>query len=274
MHGSQRSPRRGQPDQRQTASRGPSNRLVSGRFGVVPASTLIGGPPDEAVRPGTTATLARPTYEVGASIVGCPPGMCLLIGAVVGEKAQGPVDEVVATSLQAMPHCKKLLSSPKHCVAFVVLPTKYPRQPLCSDSSLWKASRYGAQVLVSLASAAGAAVAILVSSITTLLSLRTQRENTRTTLDVQERLSVAQEQALRERSQAQDLRDKRVHPYISLIKWAERLLAALTEMNEDSNPYLSLQDWNMHRHVCGVIHPRPTCSRTARTLRRTFDSHR
>ena len=103
MHGSQRSPRRGQPDQRQTASRGPSNRLVSGRFGVVPASTLIGGPPDEAVRPGTTATLARPTYEVGASIVGCPPGMCLLIGAVVGEKAQGPVDEVVATSLQAMP---------------------------------------------------------------------------------------------------------------------------------------------------------------------------
>jgi hypothetical protein len=96
------------------------------------------------------------------------------------------------------------------------------------------------QVLVSLASAA---VAILVSSITTLLSLRTQRENTRTTLDVQERLPVAQEQALRERSRAQDLRDKRVHPHISLIKWAERLLAALTEMNEDSNPYLSLQDW-------------------------------
>jgi hypothetical protein len=29
--------------------------------------------------------------------------MCLLIGAVVGEEAQGPVDEVVATSLQAMP---------------------------------------------------------------------------------------------------------------------------------------------------------------------------
>jgi hypothetical protein len=130
------------------------------------------------------------------------------------------------------------------------------------------------QVLVSLASAAVAAVAILVSSITTLLSLRTQRENTRTTLDVQERLSVAQEQALRERSHAQDLRDKRVHPYISLIKWAERLLAALTEMNEDSNPYRSLQDWNMRRHVCGVIHPRPTCSPTDRTLRRTFDGHR
>jgi hypothetical protein len=61
-------------------------------------------------------------------------------------------------------------------VVFVVLPTKYPRQPLCSDSSLWKASRYGAQVLVSLASAAVAAIAILVSSITTLLSLRTERE--------------------------------------------------------------------------------------------------
>jgi hypothetical protein len=167
--------------------------------------------------------------------------------------------------------CKKLLSSPKHCVVFVVLPTKYPDSLFAAAHRSGRLPAMEPQVLVSLASAA---VAILVSSITTLLSLRTQRENTRTTLDVQERLPVAQEQALRERSRAQDLRDKRVHPHISLIKWAERLLAALTEMNEDSNPYLSLQDWNMRRHVCGVIHPRPTCSRTARTLRRTFDGHR
>jgi hypothetical protein len=156
-------------------------------------------------------------------------------------------------------------------VVFVVLPTKYPDSLFAAAHRSGRLPAMEPQVLVSLASAA---VAILVSSITTLLSLRTQRENTRTTLDVQERLPVAQEQALRERSRAQDLRDKRVHPHISLIKWAERLLAALTEMNEDSNPYLSLQDWNMRRHVCGVIHPRPTCSRTARTLRRTFDGHR
>jgi hypothetical protein len=105
------------------------------------------------------------------------------------------------------------------------------------------------QVLVSLASAAVAAVAILASSITTLLSLRTQRENTQATLDAQERISTAQEQALRERSHAQDLRDKRVDPYISLIKWADRLLEALDEMNEDSNPYLSLQDWNIAPNI-------------------------
>jgi hypothetical protein len=109
------------------------------------------------------------------------------------------------------------------------------------------------QVLVSLASAAVAAVAILASSITTLLSLRTQRENTQATLDAQERLSTAQEQALRERSHAQDLRDKRVHPYISLIKWADRLLEALTEMSEDSNPYLSLQDWNIAPDVDNLL---------------------
>ena len=42
-------------------------------------------------------------------------------------------------------------------MVFVVLPTEFPRQPLCSGSSLWDASRCGAQVLVSLASAAVAA---------------------------------------------------------------------------------------------------------------------
>jgi hypothetical protein len=201
--------------------------------------------------------------------------MCLLIGAVVGEKAQGPVDEVVATSLQAMPQVLQEVAQLSQALRGV----RRASDQISSTASLQRLIALEGFPLWSPGSCkpsvcAVAAVAILVSSITTLLSLRTQRENTRTTLDVQERLSVAQEQALRERSQAQDLRDKRVHPYISLIKWAERLLAALTEMNEDSNPYRSLQDWNMRRHVCGVIHPRPTCSPTDRTLRRTFDGHR
>jgi hypothetical protein len=39
-------------------------------------------------------------------------------------------------------------------------------------------------------------VAVAASLVTTLLSLRAQRENTRDTLDAQERLSAAQERAL------------------------------------------------------------------------------
>lgn len=104
-------------------------------------------------------------------------------------------------------------------MVFVVL------RPNVLDSLFVAAHHFGRlpavepQVLVSLASAAVAAVAILASSIITLLSLRTQRENTRATLNAQERLSAAQEQVLRKRSHAQDLRDKRVDPYISLIRW-------------------------------------------------------
>ncbi|MEV7520747.1 hypothetical protein [Streptomyces sp. NPDC091371] len=71
------------------------------------------------------------------------------------------------------------------------------------------------QIIVSLASTGVAGLAVAASLVTTLLSLRAQRENTRDTLDAQERLSAAQERALHERSHAQDLRDKRAEPYLA-----------------------------------------------------------
>jgi hypothetical protein len=68
------------------------------------------------------------------------------------------------------------------------------------------------QVVVSLASAGAAALAVGASLVTTVLSVRAQRENTRATLDAQERLAAAQEGALRERAHGQDLRDRRADP--------------------------------------------------------------
>ena len=52
------------------------------------------------------------------------------------------------------------------------------------------------QVVVSLASTGVAGVAVVASLVTALLSVRAQRENTRATLELQERLSAAQERAL------------------------------------------------------------------------------
>lgn len=52
------------------------------------------------------------------------------------------------------------------------------------------------QIIVSLASTGVAGLAVVASLVTTLLSLRAQQENTRDTLDTQERLSAAQERAL------------------------------------------------------------------------------
>jgi hypothetical protein len=109
------------------------------------------------------------------------------------------------------------------------------------------------QIIVSLASTGVAALAVIASLVTTMLSLRTQRENTRDTLDTQERLSAAQERMLRERSHEQDLRDKRAQPYLSLIKWAEQLLEALDEMNEVSKPYLSVEEWNIAPDVDNLL---------------------
>jgi hypothetical protein len=96
-------------------------------------------------------------------------------------------------------------------------------------------------------------LAVVASLITTLLSVRTQRENTRASLDAQERLTATQERALRERSLEQDLRDKRIEPYLGLIKWAERLLEALDEMDEISKPYLSLDEWNIAADVDNLL---------------------
>jgi hypothetical protein len=109
------------------------------------------------------------------------------------------------------------------------------------------------QIVVSLASAGVAALAVGTSLVTTLLSLRSQRENTRATLDAQERLSAVQERSLRERSHEQDLRDKRAEPYLALIRWAERLLAALDELDEVDKPYLSVEEWNIAPDVDNLL---------------------
>lgn len=109
------------------------------------------------------------------------------------------------------------------------------------------------QIIVSLASTAVAALAVAASLVTTMLSLRSQRESTRVTLETQERLSASQELALRERSHEQDLRDKRVAPYLALIRWAERLLEALDEMDEVGKPYLSVEEWSIAADVDNLL---------------------
>ncbi|MFE4637795.1 hypothetical protein ACFRJ1_31100 [Streptomyces sp. NPDC056773] len=109
------------------------------------------------------------------------------------------------------------------------------------------------QIVVSLASTGVAGLAVVASLVTTLLSLRAQRQNTRDTLAAQERLSAVQERALHERSHAQDLRDKRADPYLALIKWAGRLLESLDELDEAAKPYLSVEEWNIDPDVDDLL---------------------
>ncbi|MEU3795538.1 hypothetical protein AB0F07_38085 [Streptomyces fructofermentans] len=109
------------------------------------------------------------------------------------------------------------------------------------------------QIIVSLASTGVAGLAVVASLVTTMLSLRAQRENTRDTLDMQERLAAAQEHALLERSHAQDLRDRRAAPYLALIRWADQLLAALDDLDEVAKPYLSLGEWNVASDIDNLL---------------------
>jgi hypothetical protein len=109
------------------------------------------------------------------------------------------------------------------------------------------------QVIVSLASTGVAALAVLASLFTTLLSLRSQRETTRATLEAQERLVTTQERALRERSHEQDVRDKRAEPYLALITWAQRLLEALDDVDEVGKPYLSVEEWNIAADIDNLL---------------------
>ncbi|MET7477325.1 hypothetical protein ABZT17_23570 [Streptomyces sp. NPDC005648] len=106
---------------------------------------------------------------------------------------------------------------------------------------------------MSLASTGVAGVAVAASLVTALLSLRAQRENTRATLDAQERLAAVQERALQERSHAQDLRDKRAGPYLALIEWAVQLLGALDELDEVAKPFLSVEEWNIDPEVDNLL---------------------
>jgi hypothetical protein len=90
-----------------------------------------------------------------------------------------------------------------------------------------------AEIVVSLASTGVAALAVAASAMTTVLSLRGQRDNTRATLEAQRALAVIQEEALRERTSAEVLRVQRASLYKTVIEWAEGLLGALYAMTAD-----------------------------------------
>jgi hypothetical protein len=90
-----------------------------------------------------------------------------------------------------------------------------------------------AEMVVSLASTGVAALAVAASAMTTVLSLRSQRDNTRATLEAQRALAVIQEEALRERTSAEVLRVQRASLYKAVIEWAEGLLGALYAMTAD-----------------------------------------
>lgn len=55
------------------------------------------------------------------------------------------------------------------------------------------------------------------------------------------------------RSHEQDLRDKRAEPYLALIQWAERLLASLSDMDEVTKPYLSVEEWNIAADIDNLL---------------------
>lgn len=109
------------------------------------------------------------------------------------------------------------------------------------------------QIIVSLASTGVAGLAVIAGLATTSLSLRAQRENTRDTLDTQERPAAARERALHQRSHAQDLRDKRAGPYRALIKWAAGILEALDELDEVAKPYLSVEEWSIDPDIDNLL---------------------
>ena len=87
-----------------------------------------------------------------------------------------------------------------------------------------------AEVVVGLGSAGVAGLAVAASTMTTILSLRGQRENTRATLEAQRALASMQEAALRERTHGDAVRSQRALLYKTVIIWAEGLLGALYAM--------------------------------------------
>lgn len=98
--------------------------------------------------------------------------------------------------------------------------------------------------VVGLASAGVGALAIAVGFVTTVFSLKAQRENTQSTLETQRTLAAAQEDFTRERSHAQELRRQRIPLYGRLIRWADTLLVALDEMNAE-HPDLASSVWHV-----------------------------
>ena len=108
------------------------------------------------------------------------------------------------------------------------------------------------ELAVGLASTGVAAIAIVTSTVTNVLSLRSQKENTRMTLEAQRALASFQEDALRERAHDQDLRDKRAALYLDLLRWTEHLLNALDEMHQDG-PGLPRHRWHIERDTEDLV---------------------
>jgi hypothetical protein len=100
------------------------------------------------------------------------------------------------------------------------------------------------EVLVSLASTGVAALAVVASAYTTVLSLRGQRENTWATLEAQQALAAIQEEAFRERVRREAVRGERTVLYKVVIVWAEGLLGALHAMDVEQ-PSISSEVWHI-----------------------------
>jgi hypothetical protein len=119
------------------------------------------------------------------------------------------------------------------------------------------------ELVVGLASAGVAALAVAASTVATVLSLRGQRENTKATLEAQRALAAIQEDALRERARWDAVRGERVLLYRSIIIWAEKLLHALSAMNEE-RPGITPDVWHVDRsdevdldlYASDVVHTR------------------
>lgn len=101
-----------------------------------------------------------------------------------------------------------------------------------------------AEVVVSLASTGVTALAVATSTLTTILSLRGQRENTKATLEAQRALALIQEEALRERVRGDVIHAQRAALYKIVIVWAEGLLGALHVMNAEQ-PRISPEVWHI-----------------------------
>jgi hypothetical protein len=89
------------------------------------------------------------------------------------------------------------------------------------------------EVPVGLTSAGVGALAIAAGAVTTVLSLKVQRESTSSTLETQRFLAVAQEAALRDRSHAEELRQQRAPLYGYLLRWSESLASGLSQLNAE-----------------------------------------
>jgi hypothetical protein len=100
------------------------------------------------------------------------------------------------------------------------------------------------EVVVGLASVGVGALAIAASSVTTVLSLKAQRDNTNSTLETQRTLATAQEDFARERSHAQEMRRQRIPLYGHLLRWADVLLTALGEIDSE-HPELPKSVWHI-----------------------------